>query len=149
MIVGIPKEVKDNEFRVAMTPECVRELVHAGHRFPVESGAGNGSALPDDGFAGAGAEVLADAFAVIHDLVHYRVGNLPGPVPRTSTYALTNVTIPYTVQNASAGVEKAVRADSTLGLGMNVCGGHVTNVGVADARDMVMTPLASLLDAMG
>ena len=64
MIVGIPKEVKDNEFRVAATPEGVRELVHAGHRVVVESGAGIGSALPDADFVSAGAEILPDADAV-------------------------------------------------------------------------------------
>ena len=47
MIVGIPKEVKDNEYRVAVTPEGVRELVHAGHAVVIESGAGDGSSLPD------------------------------------------------------------------------------------------------------
>ena len=64
MIVGIPKEIKDNEFRVAATPEGVRELVHAGHRVLVESGAGDGSALTDDEFSSAGAEILADADTV-------------------------------------------------------------------------------------
>jgi alanine dehydrogenase len=374
MIVGIPKEVKDNEFRVAATPEGVRELVHAGHRVLVESGAGDGSALPDDGFADAGAEILPDADAVfaaadmivkvkepqpqeyerfregqilftylhlaadegltrflverkvaavayetvqtadgrlpllapmseiagrmaphcgaanlerpkggrgvlmggssgvaparvvvlgagmagtnaawiaagmeaevaivdknvdrlrfvdqiwrgriqtvmssglaierlvteadlvigavlvpgakaphlvaeamvagmqagavvvdisidqggcfetshmtthsnptfvVHDVVHYCVGNMPGAVPRTSTYALTNVTIPYALQIASAGLESAVRADPALGLGVNVYGGHVTNAGVAEAHSMAMTPLDSLVDRLG
>ena len=64
MIVGIPKEVKDNEFRVAATPEGVRELVHAGHHVVVERGAGDGSSLHDTDFASAGAEVLPDADAV-------------------------------------------------------------------------------------
>ena len=64
MIVGIPTEVKDNEYRVAATPEGVRELVHAGHGVVVQSGAGDGSALPDADFASAGADVLADADAV-------------------------------------------------------------------------------------
>jgi alanine dehydrogenase len=374
MIVGIPKEVKDNEFRVAATPEGVRELVHAGHRVLVESGAGDGSALADDGFGGAGAEILPDADAVfgeadmivkvkepqpqeyerfregqilftylhlaadegltrflvergvaavayetvqrpdgrlpllapmseiagrmaphcgasnlerpkggrgvlmggssgvsparvvvlgagmagtnaawiaagmeaevvivdknverlrfvdqiwrgriqtvmssrlaierlvteadlvigavlvpgakaphlvdesmvsgmqsgavvvdisidqggcfetshvtthssptfvVHDVVHYCVGNMPGAVPRTSTYALTNVTIPYAVEIARGGLETAVRADTTLGLGVNVYGGHVTNAGVAEAHDMAWTPLGSLVDQPG
>ncbi|MGH2597131.1 MAG: alanine dehydrogenase [Actinomycetota bacterium] len=374
MIVGIPKEVKDNEFRVAVTPEGVRELVHAGHRVLVESGAGDGSALPDDGFAGAGAEILPDAdsvFAaadmivkvkepqpqeyerfredqvlftylhlaadegltrflverkvaavayetvqtpdgrlpllapmseiagrmaphcgaanlerpkggrgvlmggssgvapalvvvlgagmagtnaawiaagmeaevvivdrnvdrlrfvdqiwrgriqtvmssglaverlvteadlvigavlvpgakaphlvsesmvagmqagavvvdisidqggcfetshmtthsnptfVVHDVVHYCVGNMPGAVPRTSTYALTNVTIPYAVEIANAGLERAVRADPALGVGVNVYGGHVTNARVAEAHGMAMSPLGSLVDRLG
>ena len=374
MIVGIPKEVKDSEFRVAATPEGVRELVHAGHRVLVESGAGDGSALPDAGFARAGAEILPDADAVfasadmivkvkepqpheyerfregqilftylhlaadegltrflverkiaavayetvqtpdgrlpllapmseiagrmaphcgaanlerpkggrgvlmggssgvaparvvvlgagmagtnaawiaagmeaevaivdknverlrfvdqiwrgriqtvmssrlaverlvteadlvigavlvpgakaphlvdesmvagmqtgavvvdisidqggcfetshvtthsnptfvVHDVVHYCVGNMPGAVPRTSTYALTNVTIPYAVEIASAGLESAVRADPALGLGVNVYGGHVTNAGVAEAHGSAMTPLGSLVDRLG
>src|SRR4249919_3304419 len=64
MIVGVPTEVKDNEYRVAATPEGVRELVHAGHSVVVQSGAGDGSALPDTDFTSAGADVLADADAV-------------------------------------------------------------------------------------
>ena len=48
MIVGIPREVKDNEYRVAATPEGVREFVRAGHRVVVERGAGDGSSLPDE-----------------------------------------------------------------------------------------------------
>ncbi len=374
MIVGIPKEIKDNEFRVAATPEGVRELVHAGHRVLVESGAGDGSALTDDEFSSAGAEILADAdtvFAeanmilkvkepqpqeyerfregqvlftylhlaadeeltrflaerkvsavayetvqtpdgrlpllapmseiagrmaphcgaanlerpkggrgvlmggasgvaparvvvlgagmagtnaawiaagmeaevaivdknvdrlrfvdqiwrgriqtvmssglaverlvteadlvigavlvpgakaphlvtdsmvagmqpgavvvdisidqggcfetshvtthsnptfVVHDVVHYCVGNMPGAVPRTSTYALTNVTIPYAVEIANAGLEGAVRAHPALSQGVNVYGGYVTNSGVADAHDVALMPLGSLIDRLG
>ncbi len=59
MIIGIPKEVKNNEYRVAVTPEGVRELVHAGHRVVVETEAGRGSAVSDEDFAGAGAAILA------------------------------------------------------------------------------------------
>jgi alanine dehydrogenase len=62
--VGIPKEVKDNEYRVAATPEGVRELVRAGHRVAVQASAGDGAAIGDDQFAAAGAEILADADAV-------------------------------------------------------------------------------------
>ena len=61
MIVGVPREVKDNEYRVAATPEGVRELARAGHRVVVETGAGEGSALPDDRFRQAGAEILPTA----------------------------------------------------------------------------------------
>src|SRR5208283_770202 len=59
MLVGVPKEIKDNEFRVGMTPAAVAELVHHGHRAIVEKGAGVGSGSPDDEYARAGAE-LAD-----------------------------------------------------------------------------------------
>ena len=64
MIVGIPREVKDNEFRVAATPEGVRELARAGHDVILEAGAGTGSALSDELFTAAGAEILPDAGAV-------------------------------------------------------------------------------------
>ena len=61
MKVGIPKEVKDNEYRVAATPEGVRELVAAGHDVVVETAAGVGSAIGDEDFAAAGASIVADA----------------------------------------------------------------------------------------
>ena len=64
MIVGIPKEVKNHEYRVAATPEGVRELVHAGHRVVVETTAGEGSAITDDHYVAAGARIAADADAV-------------------------------------------------------------------------------------
>ena len=61
MKVGIPKEVKDNEFRVAATPEGVRELVAGGHDVVVETAAGVGSAIGDEDFVAAGASIAADA----------------------------------------------------------------------------------------
>ena len=61
MLVGIPREVKDNEYRVAATPEGVRELVHAGHEVLVEAGAGDGSALRDEDFVAAGVDPGARA----------------------------------------------------------------------------------------
>ena len=61
MDIGIPRERKDNEHRVAITPAGVHELVGAGHRVLVESGAGEGSALPDDDFAAAGAQLVESA----------------------------------------------------------------------------------------
>jgi alanine dehydrogenase len=64
VIVGIPKEVKNHEYRVAATPEGVRELVHAGHRVVVETTAGGGSAITDDHYLAAGARIAADADAV-------------------------------------------------------------------------------------
>ncbi|KAB8157852.1 alanine dehydrogenase [Streptomyces sp. 3MP-14] len=61
MKVGIPREVKNNEFRVAITPAGVHELVSGGHRVFLESGAGLGSAIPDDEYLAAGATVLPEA----------------------------------------------------------------------------------------
>jgi alanine dehydrogenase len=80
-----------------------------------------------------------------HGVVHYGVGNMPGAVPRTSTYALTNVTLPYVVQIAEQGLEEAVRADPVLAKGVNVYGGAVTNEPVAETHELDHVPLASVL----
>jgi alanine dehydrogenase len=85
----------------------------------------------------------SDPTYVVHDVVHYCVGNMPGAVPRTSTYALTNVTIPYTLDIAGKGLARAVRDDPALALGVNVYDGALTNGGVAEAHGL---PAASLGD---
>lgn len=60
MIIGVPKEIKDHEFRVALTPSGAGRLVEAGHRVLIEAGAGAGSGLEDERYRAAGVEVLAD-----------------------------------------------------------------------------------------
>jgi alanine dehydrogenase len=84
---------------------------------------------------------------VEHDIVHYCVGNMPGAVPRTSTYALTNVTLPYAIDIAVKGLEAAVRHDPALALGVNVFAGHVTNAGVAEAHGLPFMQLGELVGA--
>jgi alanine dehydrogenase len=69
----------------------------------------------------------------VHGVLHYAVGNMPGAVPNTSTYALTNVTLPYVAELARLGVEEATRADPALALGVNTAGGDVVNPAVAEA----------------
>lgn len=64
---------------------------------------------------------------VKHGVVHYAVPNIPGAVPRTSTIALTNVTIPYAVQLATKGVLQAIRDNRALARGVNVMKGHITH----------------------
>jgi hypothetical protein len=64
MLVGVPKEIKDNEYRVGLVPSTVRELTDKGHRVLVETGAGSGAGLPDGDYKLAGAEIVADADAV-------------------------------------------------------------------------------------
>ena len=91
----------------------------------------------------------SDPVYVVHDVVHYCVGNMPGAVPRTSTYALTNVTLPYAIDIASKGLEGAVREDPALALGVNVYAGHVTNVGVAEAHGLPFQALSELVDGLG
>jgi alanine dehydrogenase len=87
----------------------------------------------------------SDPTYVVHGIVHYCVGNMPGAVPNTSTYALTNVTLPYAMDIASKGLEGAAREDPALALGVNVHSGRVTNEGVAEAHGLECTPLASLI----
>jgi len=82
---------------------------------------------------------------VQHGVIHYGVTNMPGAVPRTSTFALTNTTLPFVERMAGLGVAEAVRRDPALALGVNVWRGRVTCDGVAEAIGEPATPLASLL----
>lgn len=86
----------------------------------------------------------SDPTYVLDDVVHYCVGNMPGAVPRTSTYALTNATLPYVAEIANLGIDEALRRDATLALGVNVFEGAVTNAGVAEAHGLPFAPLDSL-----
>jgi alanine dehydrogenase len=79
---------------------------------------------------------------IVDDVVHYCVGNMPGAVPRTSTYALTNVTTPYVLALADQGVVAAVASDPSLAGGVNTVGGHLTNRGVAEAHGLLSVTLA-------
>jgi alanine dehydrogenase len=80
-----------------------------------------------------------------HGVVHYCVGNMPGAVPRTSTYALTNVTLPYAMEIASRGLEDAVRDDPVLAKGVNVYGGAVPSAPVAEAHELEHRPLSAVI----
>jgi alanine dehydrogenase len=66
-----------------------------------------------------------------HEVVHYSVANMPGAVPRTSTIALTNVTVPYALQIANKGVYKAITENAALSLGVNTANGEITYEAVA------------------
>ena len=74
----------------------------------------------------------SDPTYVVDGVVHYAVGNIPGAVPHTSTYALTNATLPYLAELATGGLD-AVRADPALGLGLNTYAGTVSHPTVAQA----------------
>jgi alanine dehydrogenase len=84
-----------------------------------------------------------------HGVIHYAVGNMPGAVPHTSTYALTNVTLPYLSELASLGVTAAVERDPALALGVNALGGRIVNQSVADALGKDHQPLADALASAG
>jgi alanine dehydrogenase len=81
----------------------------------------------------------------LHGVIHYAVGNMPGAVPHTSTYALTNATLPYVLDVASHGVADAAHRDEALRHGVNVVAGQVTNRAVAEALGLAtVEPLAAL-----
>jgi len=75
----------------------------------------------------------ADPTFVVDEVVHYCVANMPGAVPRTSTYALNNATLPFVLALADQGWRAALAADPHLKDGLNVCAGHVTCREVAQA----------------
>jgi alanine dehydrogenase len=79
-----------------------------------------------------------------HGVLHYAVGNIPGAVPHTSTYALTNATLHHTIELARLGVARAVAADPALAGGVNTLAGKVTNPAVAEALGRPCADLASL-----
>jgi alanine dehydrogenase len=87
----------------------------------------------------------ADPTYPVHNSVFYCVANMPGAVPHTSTYALTNVTLPYAVELANRGWKDALRADATLAKGLNTFDGAVTNGPVAQAHGMPHRDLADVL----
>ena len=81
----------------------------------------------------------------MHGVIHYAVGNMPGAVPHTSTYALTNATLPYQLQVAVHGARGAAINDSAIALGVNTVGGKLTNKPSAEALSMqFVEPLAAL-----
>src|SRR5690606_9363407 len=82
---------------------------------------------------------------VVKDVVHYCVANMPGAVPRTSTWALANTTIAYALKMADMGVAAAARADRALMKGLNTYGGHVTYEPVAQAHQLEFVPASKLL----
>src|SRR5262249_46872943 len=86
---------------------------------------------------------------IIDDVVHYCVTNMPGAVGRTSTYALTNVTLPYVLQLAKKGFERAVDANPALKAGVNIHKGKVTNAAVAEAFDLECVSVGPLPGAPG
>lgn len=86
----------------------------------------------------------SDPTYVIDGVLHYGVANMPGAVPRTSTFGLANATLPYILKVANRGLHDALHSDEGLALGLNVYQGYVTYPAVAEAFDLAVRPLASL-----
>ncbi|WP_067180812.1 alanine dehydrogenase [Microtetraspora niveoalba] len=89
----------------------------------------------------------ADPTFQVHRSVFYCVANMPGSVPNTSTYALTNATLPYAVKLAGLGWREALRGDPALRLGLNTHAGRVTSEPVAVAHGLPLTRVAEVLAA--
>lgn len=87
----------------------------------------------------------AEPIYEVEGVVHYCVANMPGAVPKTSTLALTNATLPYAVEIASKGWKKAMQQNSEIKYGANVVKGKVTYEGVAEAFGLKFTPIDSLI----
>lgn len=85
-----------------------------------------------------------DPYFLKHGVVHYSVANMPGAVPRTATFALTNATMPYALRIANQGAENAMKADRALRRGLNVYKGSLTYKSVADAQNLPYTPADGL-----
>lgn len=171
MLIGVPREIKPQEFRVGLTPESVAELTHRGHGVLVESGAGAGIGAADDAYRAAGASIVGHAaeFFAAADLIvkvkerqpqerrllrrdqvlfqptFVEQGIMPGAVPHTSTYALNNATLPHVLALADKGWRQALRDDPHLRDGLNVCAGLVTHPAVAGALGY---PVASADDLL-
>ncbi|MFB4163017.1 alanine dehydrogenase [Alteribacillus sp. JSM 102045] len=80
-----------------------------------------------------------------HDVLHYAVANMPGAVPRTSTLALTNVTVPYALAIANKGAQKACKEDNALFMGVNTIDSHLVYKAIADAQELPYTNLKDIL----
>jgi len=96
-------------------------------------------------FEDSHATTHADPTYRVHSSVFYCVANMPGAVPHTSTYALTNVTLPYVLELANQGWRAALRADPALAAGLHTHEGTLTCEPVADAHQLPATPVSEVL----
>ncbi len=143
---NIAEEVTDADLVIgsvliagAKTPQLIDE--------PLVKRMREGSALVDLAIDQGGCSTTSrptthrDPIYAQHGVIHSCVANLPGAVPRTSTYALTNVTLSYGMAIADLGIDKATEHDAALRRGINVYDGHITHQAVADTFHMPWTEL--------
>jgi alanine dehydrogenase len=123
MFIGVPKEIKADEFRVGLIPSTIGQLVTQGHNVAETS-------RPT---------THAQPVFMVHDVMHYCVANMPGAVPRTSTFALNHATRPFILALANKGFPRALVEDAHLRNGLNVHHGKVTCRAVADALGLPFT----------
>ena len=121
MIIGVPKEIKEQEYRVAMLLSGAYQLVKGGHQVVVERGAGAGAGYPDPVFVEEG-------------VTQYCVANMPGAYARTAAQALTNVTGRFVEILADHGLAEACQRQPALRSGINVMDGKIVHQAVAEAH---------------
>jgi alanine dehydrogenase len=90
----------------------------------------------------------SDPICIVEGIVHYGVTNMPGAVPRTSTYALSNATLPYLMKLVDQGIPEALRCDPALAKGVNAYDGKITYRAVAENLELEYTPLESLIQGL-
>lgn len=119
------------------------KLVSAAQVNEMKSGAALVDVAIDQGgcFETSHATTHADPTFLVDDVVHYCVANMPGAVPKTSTYALNNATLPYVVEIAEHGLETALVGDVHLRNGLNVYDGRITHETVAAALGVEVAPI--------
>ena len=88
----------------------------------------------------------SDPTFYVEGVLHYCVANMPGAVPRTSTFALTNATLPYTLKLANKGFFNAIRSDAGLKEGVNTYAGHCTYQAVAESQGLSYTSIDALVE---
>jgi alanine dehydrogenase len=96
-------------------------------------------------FETAHATTHADPTYIVDDVVHYCVANMPGAVPRTSTFALNNATLPFILELANKGAKRAMLENVHLLRGLNVHAGHVTYQPVAEGFNLPYVPAEQAL----
>jgi alanine dehydrogenase len=87
----------------------------------------------------------SDPIYVMENVLHYCVPNMPGVVPRTSTFALNNATLPFVHAIADKGWRRALHEDANLRAGLQICEGRVTSAPVAEAHGIPWTPVETVL----
>ena len=141
MLVGVPKEIKNHEYRVGLTPASVQELVAHGHQIRREQlkNLRPGSVLVDVSIDQGGCFETSRPTThtaptyLVDDIVHYCVANMPGAVARTSTFALNNATLPFVLALADHGYRRALQDDPRLRSGLNVHQGKLICAPVGEA----------------
>ena len=163
MKIGCVKEIKHHEYRVGLTPSCVRSYVSRGHGVKMESGAGDAAGFTNKEYALAGAIISSDKKEIfdwsdmivkvkkplpqdiVDNVVHYCVANMPGVVALSSTQALTSTTIFYGLKIAESGLEEACRMNKDIRLGVNTYKGNIVYQNVAKAFNIPYVNMDTLL----